>query len=299
MRTAPLVLSGTVHNLHMTRVLGAFTLVCALALGLSGCQQQELLLDVRPGRTLVTLIKTDLTVEGTGLVSDKASLSTKVGWDATYGPVKDGVMEVQLKAGSIDVSGNAGGASLNPELFRQALENVDLRLSVNRQGRTLAWSEDVDRLEAAGIDQAVFAATSVFRALGPQGVVLPKGALKVGVGAKLESDLAPVLGLKVPDENGAISSSAVYKGDENVGKRVAAKLETKSESKFVRQIKVRGQAVEVKGTSLTTGTAWVDRRTGLVLKSEWESVNTLDLGGVAGGITQKEKGSSELQSPPE
>lgn len=283
----------------MSRLAGLVILVTASSLGLSGCQQQDLVLDVRPGRTLVTLVKTDLTVEGSGLITDKASLSSQVAWDAAYGETRNGVVEVRLKAGSVVVTGKAAGASLNPELLRKALENADLRLTVNRQGRTLAWSEDVDRLEAAGLDQAVFAATSVFRSLGPQGVVLPKGPLKEGAGSTLESDLAPVLGLKAPEETGSMVSTSVYRGDELVGKRASAKLETRSEAKFVRFVKVQGQEVEVSGTTKTTGMAWVDRRTGLVLKSRWTSVNTLDLGGVAGQIIQRESGSSELQSPPE
>lgn len=244
------------------------------------------------------MVKTEVTFSGGGIFSDRGSLLTEINWKMTFDQEREGIIPIQVTAASVKTDGAAEGASVKPDLLRKALEEADLKLSVNRQGRTVSWSEDTDRLKASGLDQAVFAATATFRAIGPLGVVLPKGPLKKSLTVRLESDLVPILGLK-QDEGGSLSFAAEYTGDESVGGRNAARLEWTADSSFARVLTVQGSSVEAKGEGRSKGVTWIDKRTGLSLKSEWRSSNTLDLGGSLGTLSQEEKGSSLLESQPE
>lgn len=282
----------------MHRSIAPLLLLPILMATLSGCSEAPLRLDVRPGRTLTALVKTETTITGGGIFSDRGSLLTEIQWEMTFGQEREGIIPVQVKAASVKSDGASEGASVKPDLLRRALEEADLKLSVNRQGRTVSWSEDIDRLKAARLDQAVFAATATFRAIGPLGVVLPKETLVKGLTVRLESDLGPILGMN-QDEEGALSFAAEYIGDERVGSRNAARLEWTVDSSFTRVLTVQGSGVEAKGASQGKGVTWIDKRTGLALKSEWKSTNTLDLGGSLGTLSQEEKGSSLLESQPE
>lgn len=288
------------HNRpNMLRSLAPLCLVAVLLVPLAGCQEGPLILDVRSGRTLTTSITTETTISGGGVFSDRGTIRSETKWDMTFGEERDGIRQVHVKARSVKSDGEAEGASVKPDLLKRALAEVDLNLSVNQQGRTVSWSEDSDRLKALGLDLAAFAATATFRAIGPLGVVLPKGPLKKGASVRLESDIGPILGLNTQDESGALSFSAEYIGDEKVGRRNAAKLAWSAESTFTKVLALQGSEVEAKGAGKGKGVTWIDKRTGLALKSEWKSSNTLELDGALGALSQEEQGFSLLESLPE
>lgn len=278
---------------------GGFIVLCAALLLAVGCQPSNLAVRVDGERNINTLHVTETTVQGTGILSDTADLKAETTWRITYSPERDGMRDVRIIAANFKVDGEEKGGSLNSELMKKAIEAVDLRMTINQQGRTLSWSEDVDSLKAGGIDQAVFAATATFRAIGPLGVVLPKENLKPGMTYGFMADLGPVLGLDSTKEEGTLEAQGTFLGTEKVESREAVKILFSSTASFNRVLKFQGQELDLTGTSKTETTAWIDRRSGLVLKSEWTSVNKLTLPDEVGSLTQSEKGSSLLQSNPE
>lgn len=272
--------------------------VCMTAF-LAGCQPSNLAVRIDGERSINTLYLTETTVQGTGLFGDQAKLKTETTWRMTYSPEKNGLRDIRIIAAGFKADGEEKGGSLNSELMRKAVEAVDLRLTINQQGRTLSWSEDADSLKAGGLDQAVFAATATFRAIGPLGIVLPKEQLKPGMTYGFMADLGPVLGLDPKTEEGTLEAEGTYVGPEKVEGREAIKFLFNSDSNFTRTLKFQGQSLDLEGVSKTETTAWIDRRSGLVLKSEWTSENKLTLVDGAGSLTQSEKGSSQLKSNPE
>jgi hypothetical protein len=266
---------------------------------LPGCQPSNLSVRVDGERNILTQFLSETKVEGTGVFGDQAELKTETTWRMTFYPEKNGLREVRIIGAGFKADGREKGGSLNSELARKAIEAVDLRLTINQQGRTLSWSEDSDALKAGGLDQAVFAATATFRAIGPLGIVLPKETLKPGMTYGFMADLGPVLGLDSTKEEGTLEAEGTYVGPEKVGTREAVKFLFNSNSTFSRTLKFQGQELDVKGESKTETTAWVDKRSGLILKSEWISTNKLSLPDGVGGLTQTEKGSSQLKSNPE
>lgn len=279
---------------------GVFLLsaACATAL-LAGCQPSHLAVRVDGERSLNTLQTSETTVQGTGIFGDQANLKSETTWRMTFSPEKDGLRDVRIIAAGFKVDGEERGASLNSELMRKAVEAVDLRLTINQQGRTLSWSEDSESLKAGGLDQAVFAATATFRAIGPLGIVLPKENIKPGMTYGFMADLAPVLGLDPKTEEGTLEAIGTFMGPDKVEGREAHKFLFSYDTTFTRMLKFQGQELELNGESKTETTAWIDRRSGLVLKSEWTASNKLTLADGVGSLTQTEKGSNRLQSNPE
>ncbi len=278
---------------------GGCLLLCSMTLLLVGCQPSNLAVRVDGERSISTLQTTETSVVGTGILGDSAKLKTETTWRITYSPEKNGLRDIRIIAAGFKVDGEEKGGSVNSELLKKAIEAVDLRMTINQQGRTLSWSEDADALKAGGLDQAVFAATATFRAIGPLGVVLPKENFKPGMTYGFMADLGPVLGLDPKNEEGTLEAEGTIAGTEKVGTREAVKILFVSTSTFSRVIKFQGQELDLKGESKTETTAWIDRRSGLVLKSEWTSENKLNLPDAVGSLAQSEKGSSLLQSNPE
>lgn len=269
-----------------------FLLPAGLALSASGCGDGgPIALDVANGRTLSYTYKT--TQERTGAVGQRASQNMEVEWELKFSRKADGLYSVHMQATRLNLDGDGDAASA--ARLRKAAEAVNLTLSVRPNGSVVAWSEPESPPD---IVEAVQALTATFRSIGPLGVVLPDKPLASGLAWKKDVDLVQLLPASLAQgAQGTLSLDFSYAGGETVSGRRSAKITYKGAGALTRSVTVAGKAFDVEGTLATQGTAWVDRRTGLVLKHSWSGETALDLGGIK--AVQKDSGEAVLSSAPE
>jgi hypothetical protein len=267
--------------------------IAGAASAISGCGgPSKITLVVPDGREVV--YKTTSRVQRTGALAQNTSYEMGLDWLMTFNTRPDGGYSVKIKADRFTLNGQVGPEASSR--LRKAVEDVDLTLVVLPDGKVAAWSEP--EASAATDQDTVRSLTATLRTMGPLGTPLPKEALSTGLKWKSEFDLVQLLPSSLADgAEGSLSIEYVFAGFESISGRSAARIAYSGAGSLSRAVTVAGAKVDADGKITSSGTAWIDARTGLMLKHSWKGSTTLSAGGI--DVAQEDSGESVLASAPE
>jgi hypothetical protein len=234
------------------------------------------------------------------VVDEKAEVRQSLTWQLSFGTRTQRTQELVLECQKVEVEGKAKGNAYDGERLRSALEQLKLNLVVDLKGRTLSLSETDLSGQSLALAQAAAGATSTMRSLGPLGIVFPSDPLRPGLEWQIETDILQGAGI-LAETDAEGSGSALYRFRvEEIGRRngrEAVRIAIKVSGNIEAVIQVKDVPTKISGTLEGTGTAWVDRRSGLPLTHSYEGKTAVDAG--TGKLVQTQKGVVTLLSSPE